>query len=130
MPNTAKNLPNMSKKLSRLTADRMPNGTPTPMVNKMAAPASCRGAGRRSNSMSPRWTSSHPGLAKVTPREVLHKEPVLHWQGFVEPQVFLELFVVRLGTLRAQKVFAWIAGKVNTEEDGQAKGPQGEDCLD
>ena len=89
-----------------------------------------QGSGKAVQQHVPRRTPRHPRLAKVTPREVLHKEPVLQWQGFVEPQVFLELFVVRLGTLRAQKVFAWIAGKVNTEEDGQAKGPQGEDCLD
>ena len=46
MPSTANNLPKRSRALSRFTADRMPKGMPTTIVNTIAAPANCKVAGK------------------------------------------------------------------------------------
>ena len=52
IPTMAKNLPKVSKMLSRFTADNMPRGIPNNRVSPKAAPASCTVAGKRSNNTS------------------------------------------------------------------------------
>ena len=114
-PIRATTFPTASRIVPRLTAEKMPKGTPTTMEKIKEAKPSCRVAGKLYNDLH-RWTPFRDGFAESPSQGIFKEYPVLLVIRLVQAQGYRQPVPVLLGGVIVQIDVPGVAGSPAHDE--------------